>query len=230
MSVYAEERVYTNVLADLQKDEAFNVINYPEINDPTEELFGSIQVIQIAESTAGELFVYTYQPSNKTHELKAAEVNMALSESVDGTSLFPLTLLNSNGVFCKYLVGGVIVSSDPVRYYNISSIYRDWVKEIDGEPNNDNTKSAVAFEVGKVYKLETQDGGIKYSCEKVDVVRIQNPFAGYLSYYDGLKWDFLFNVAHFTDVHFIAFDTDFPIDTLQEADISYYTKRICEKV
>lgn len=63
-SAFAEERAYTNVLADLQKDETFSVINYPEIIDPENELYGVIQVIQIAESESGELFLYTYQPSN----------------------------------------------------------------------------------------------------------------------------------------------------------------------
>ncbi|WP_251616398.1 hypothetical protein [Pumilibacter muris] len=229
LPAYAEERVYTNVLADLQKDEMFNVINYPEIDDPANDLFGVVQVIQIAESASGELYLYTYQPSNKAKQLTATEVNMSLSKTVDGTSLFPLTLLNANGVFCKYLVGGIIVSNDDTRYYNISSIYRDWDKDIDGETGNDNTKNAVSFEVGKVYKVETEDGDAKYSCEKIDVIEILNPFAGFLSYYDGLHWDFLFNVAHYTDVHYIAFDTDFPIDTLQEADISYYTQSYTRK-
>lgn len=224
LSAFAEERVYTNVLADLQKDDSFSVIDYPETDDPENDLYGTIQVIQIAESANNELFVYTYQPSNKAKQLLATEVNMSLSQSVDGTSLFPLTLLNTNGVFCKYLVQGVIVSTDTARYYNISSIYRDWDKDIDGDTDNDNTKNAVAFPVGKVFKVETIDGVAHYSCEKVNVVQILNPYAAFLSYYDGLHWDFLFNVSHYTDVHFIAFDTDFPIDTLQEADISYYTQ------
>ena len=42
---------------------------------------------------------------------------MSLSESVDGTQLYGLTLINSDGVFCKYKVNGVTVSSDVVRYY-----------------------------------------------------------------------------------------------------------------
>ena len=83
-SAFAEERAYTNVLADLQKDETFSVMNYPEIIDPENELYGVIQVIQIAESDSGELFLYTYQPSNKAKPLLATEVNMSLSESADG--------------------------------------------------------------------------------------------------------------------------------------------------
>ena len=222
-SAFAEERAYTNVLADLQKDETFSIINYPEIIDPAHGLYGTVQVIQIAESDSGELLLYAYQPSNKAKSLVATEVNMSLSESVDGTSLFPLTLLNTNGVFCKYKVNGVIVSSDETRYYNISSIYRDWDKDIDGEPNNGNTKNAVAFAVGKVFKAESIDGDIKYSVRDTSVIQIQNPFAGYLQYWDGLHWDFI-NGGKYTDAHFIAFDTDLPIDTLQEADISYYTQ------
>ncbi|WP_251548495.1 hypothetical protein [Pumilibacter intestinalis] len=222
-SAFAEERAYTNVLADLQKDETFSVINYSEIIDPENELYGTVQVIQIAESESGELFLYTYQPSNKAKFFIATEVNMSLSETADGTSLFTLALLNSNGVFCKYRVNGVIVSNDTMRYYNISSIYRDWDKDMDGESDNGNTKNAVAFAVGKVFKTETADGDVKYSVKNVNVIQIKNPFAGYLQYWDGLHWDYI-NGGKYTDVHFIAFDTDLPIDTLQEADVSYYTQ------
>lgn len=225
LPAFAEERVYTNVLADLQKDESFSVINYPEISDQKDELFGVIQVIQVAESESGELYLYTYQPSNKAKQLLATEINMSLSESVDGTSLFPLTLLNTNGVFCKYLVCGVVISSDTVRYYNISSVFRDWDKDIDGESSNDNIKNEKAFGVGKVFKAETVDGKITYFCKDVDVIEILNPYVGYLVYRDAYGWaDMFFESYPYTNVHFIAFDTDLSVDKLEEADVSYFTQ------
>lgn len=225
---FAEEKVYTNVLADLQKDETFNVINYPEQGEDflhNKENF-HIQVMQIAESTSGELYLYAYQPCQKIYPLTATEINMSLSDTVDGTSPFLLTLLNTNGVFCKYLVNAVTVSSDTTRYYNITSIYRDYIKEIDGETGNDNTKNAFSYEVGKVFKAETIDGNVSYSSKKIDVVKILNPYAGFLRYNDGFNWSFIATNQSwsYTDVHFIAFDTDFPIDTLQEADVSFYTQ------
>ncbi len=54
----ASEKEYTNVLDDLQQDGNFNEHDYL-INEKDY----SISVIQIAESTDGELFVYTYQPA-----------------------------------------------------------------------------------------------------------------------------------------------------------------------
>jgi len=57
VTAFAAETDYTDALEDLQKDENFNVEEYP---DNAKDY--SIQVIQIAESTAGELFIYTYQP------------------------------------------------------------------------------------------------------------------------------------------------------------------------
>ena len=99
---------------------------------------------------------------------------MSLSESVDGTELYGLTLINNDGVFCKYKVNGVTVSSDIVRYYNISSIYREWQKGIDKETGNDNTVSGVAFNVGRQYTVITADGKVTYDCKDVEVVKIEN--------------------------------------------------------
>lgn len=101
-SAFADTQQYTSALTDLQKDSSFNTADYPDKADDY-----AIRFIQIAESTDKELFVYTYQPSQKTTYLVATEINMSLSESVDGTQLYGLTLINSDGVFCKYKVNGV---------------------------------------------------------------------------------------------------------------------------
>ena len=101
---------YTDVLADLGKDDKFDVADYPEITDSENDTFGAIRVIQIAESKSGELFVYTYQPSETAKSVIATEVNMSLTATVDDAKLYPLILLNKNGVFGKYVVEGVTVS------------------------------------------------------------------------------------------------------------------------
>lgn len=61
LSAYASETAYTSVMEDLQKDEMFSLADYPENDEDY-----SIQVEQIAEGTNNELFIYTYQPSQKT--------------------------------------------------------------------------------------------------------------------------------------------------------------------
>lgn len=222
-SAFADTQQYTSALTDLQKDSSFNTADYPDKADDY-----AIRFIQIAESADKELFVYTYQPSQKTTYLVATEINMALSESVDGTQLYALTLLNSDGVFCKYKVNDVTVSSDIVRYYNISSIYREWQKGIDEETDNDNTKNAVAFEVGKLYTVTNSANGLLYFCKNIDVVTVINPFVDFLEYRNGFYlhgWAF---DPQWCDSHYIAFSTDKQIDYLVEADITYI-KRDCSR-
>ena len=128
MSVYADTPNNTNVLTDLQKDENFKVSDYPDKADDY-----SIQVIQIAESTAKEFLIYTYQPAQRTCFMLATCVNMSLSEDVKSTKLYDLEFLSCEGVFCKYKVKDVVVADTDYRYYNITSIYRPWNKDFDDQ-------------------------------------------------------------------------------------------------
>ena len=139
---------YTTALEDLRKDENFNAEKY--MDDASDY---SLHVIQIAESADGELFVYTYQPCQKTRYLVATSLNMSLSENADGTKLYNLSLLNVSGVFCKYLVQGVSAELKNPHYYNITSIFRLWDKEIDKGTGNDNTINEVVFDVGQLWTV-----------------------------------------------------------------------------
>ena len=215
LSAYAAETAYTNVIDDLQKDEMFSLEDYP---DNAEDY--SIQVEQIAESVNNELFIYTYQPSQKTKFLTATDINMSLSGSVDGSQLYDLVLLSSEGVFCKYKVKDFVVKSeDAIRYYNISAIYRVWDASIDDETGNDNTKDGVAFSVGKLFRAKTENEQIQYYCENVDVIQIINPYVDFLEYYNGFKF-----CPDWCRSHYVAFSTDRQIDTLMEADVSYVSR------
>ena len=62
---------YSSVMEDLQSDLNFNAENYPIIENDN-----SLQVIQIAESVNGELFVYVYQPAARK-DIKASSINIA---------------------------------------------------------------------------------------------------------------------------------------------------------
>lgn len=204
--------VYSDVLEDLQKDESFNPKSYPA-KDSGEY---SISVIQIAESTNNELFVYTYELRRGTKELNATEINMSLSESVDDTDLYTLELLSANGVFGKYKVVNFTIPQAVVRFYNISSIYRAWVEGIDDETGNDNTKNSVAFPVGQLFKAKTVNGKTVYESEKQQVVEIINPYADFLEYPEGYTGN------HFwCHSHYVAFSTEYEIDELMAADVSY---------
>lgn len=219
LPAYAETYVNTDVLEDLKKDEKFDVKDYPaRMGDY------SISVIQIAESTAGELFLYTYQPSQRTKYLEATQINMSLNQTADGTRLYKLKLINVNGVFCKYAVKGVTVSDEAVRFYNITSIYRLYDKHIDSPTDNDNEFNSVYNAVGKIFKVETVGGTVKYTCKATEVVEIKNPFVDFISYGTSSGWDIIFDVVNWTDIHYIAFSADKKIETLKEADVTYTTQ------
>lgn len=217
-AVYAETdnsfNGYSGVLADLSKDPYFVPGMYP-VNAKDY----NISIIQIAESTAGELFLYTYQPSAQSLLLVASQVNMSLSASVDSTRLYSLSLLNSSGVFCKYRVDGVKKSSDSVRYYNITSLYRPWNASIDkvGEPTTET--NAVALAVGKLYKAEDTRDGVFYSVTYPETIEVLNPFVDFLEYSNGF-W----GVGGTTRSHYIAFNTDREMQDLLEAEVYFLSR------
>lgn len=210
---YAAAVDYSGVMQDLQKDENFKPEDYPD--NPQDY---SLQVIQIAESTDKKLFLYVYNPCGVTRPLIATCVNMSLTQSVDNTRLYNLTYVSSNGVFGKYLVNGVTVSEETERYYNITSIYRKWIKGIDEESGDDNIKNEVAFAVGKCYKAFFENGIVKYEflVDKVVVIKPEQKYLGLLRYPNGLYW-----YSSKTDAHYLAFDCDYSISDIYSADISF---------
>lgn len=209
---------HTDVLEDLNRDENFHESDY--INNPLDH---SIEIIQIAESSTGRLFIYTYQPCQKSRYLVATSINMSLSESVDGTKLYALTLINVNGVFGKYAVQELKVKSgEETRYYNISSVFRAWDKEIDAPADNDNEKNEVAYPVGHVWTAKTVNGVIEYGGKEIEVVEVSAQTVGARRYTDGINPLILHGDA--TDAHFLAFSTKNKIDKLLSADLEFYSQ------
>lgn len=211
---------YTSVLDDLKKDSTFNENDYKSIAKDY-----SLQVIQIAESSDGELFVYVYQASAETKFLPATSINIstAINDSLQYKN-YKLFLLNIEGVFCKYLVEDITVKADTVRYYDISSIFRKWDKSIDsGTPKyNENLIDEAAFEVGKLYTACTLNGEVTYACTYSETILVTEKYVGLIRYPDG------FGLASYKqcDSHFVAFSTDKEIDRLIEADVYYVQKSV----
>ena len=215
-SVYAEisGTSYSNVIDDLKSDADFNISLYP-----ANEKDYSLQVIQVAESEDGELLVYVYQPSNGTKDYTATSINIstAINDSLYYKN-YELELLSRDGVFCKYRVKDFTVKEDMLRYYDISSIFRLYDKDVDeGLPEyNENDINEVSYEVGKLYTAITLNGNVTYSCLDTETIVIQNKYVGYLRYSNGFK---LYQDK--CDSWFVAFSTDKPIDRLMEADVDY---------
>lgn len=202
---------YSDVLNDFAKDSAFTVENYPEKDGDY-----SVNVVQIAESVNGELFVYVYSP---TPDLKATSINIATDSGGNEYRIYSLSPLSIKGTLGKYLVNDFTVKNELVRQYYISALRRKWDKGIDEEPKDGNTVSEVAYTVGKLFSATTVDGKIIYDCKGTETIEIIKKYCGYIRYSNGFT---LFPSA--CNSHFVAFDTDRPIDKLMEADVYYVSK------
>ena len=126
---------YTSALFDLEKDENFNLIDYPsDLED------NSLSVITVAESSNLLLFVYVYQPcaAMRTHVATSINISRVVDGKVDFIN-YKLHLVDQTGVLQKYVVEGITtVNSSFVRCYEISSIYRVYDYNIDSELEDTN--------------------------------------------------------------------------------------------
>lgn len=219
LNVCAATSAYSDVLQDLRADQEFNIIDYPYISNDN-----SIQVIQIAESTNGELLIYTYQPSGA---LKASSINIS-SEQPKNEKLtfvnYRLYFLNSNGVFFKYKVLLFDLSPATIRYYNISNILRPFDATIDKAPA-EGVITETPNRVAQFWTVETVGESVKYSMETTEIITVTQKVVGYCAYDDGLDlgWG---SMEGLTKAYFVAFDTDRPIDKLISADLTFYATRV----
>ena len=211
----AESITYSGVIEDLKKDTSFKPENYPTKADDY-----SLQVIQLAESVNKELFVYVYQPSGKTKNFKASSINISttINDSISYLN-YKLELLNSSGVFYKYKVKGLTVKNESVRYYAISSIYRPFDESIDIQSSGGNTVTEVNYAVNKQYCFGEINGKPYVNCVDIETIVVTDKFVGFVRYPDGFK---LYVGA--CDSHFVAFNTNKPMDKLLEADVYYTTQ------
>lgn len=217
-AVAAEEnKTASGVIEDLSKDASFNAANYPSNAKDY-----SLSVMQLAESTDKELFVYVYQPSGD--KVKASSINISTTIN-DDISFFnySLELLNFEGTLFKYKVTGFEVKKDPVRYYAISSIYRPFDAGIGDEKSGNNTINEVNYAVNKQYCFGEINGKPYINCIDIETIVVTDKFVGFVRYPDGFK---LFTGAGACDSHFVAFNTDKKIDKLFEADVYYITQKV----
>lgn len=211
------EKTASGVLEDLSKDVSFNTENYPSNAKDY-----SLSVMQLAESTDKELFVYVYQPSGD--KVRASSINISTTIN-DEISFFnySLELLNFEGTLFKYKVTNFEVKKDPVRYYAISSIYRPFDAGIGDEKSGNNTINEVNYAVNRQYCFGEINGKPYVNCIDIETIVVTDKFVGFVRYPDGFK---LFTGAGACDSHFVAFNTDKKIDKLFEADVYYTTQEV----
>lgn len=220
-TAYAASTSYSDVLDDLHKDENFSTSAYPAVADDY-----SLQVIQVAESTDNELFVYVYQPSGQAKDLRASSINIALvpREDISDVKNYKLRLLSSDGVFYKYLVEGLTVSTAGTRYYTTTTIYRPFDETIDEGADHGNEITEVDYKVAKEYCFSTINGESFCRVLDIETIEITDKFVGFVRYSNGFE---LNEWRTSCDSHFVAFNTDRDIDRLLEADV-YYTSQSYE--
>lgn len=214
-AVYAQTNGYSEVLYDLEKSENFYMSDYPARQGDY-----SLNVITLAESEDNELFVYVYQPSGEGKNLRASSINISLGTGDDlSYKNYKLEFIDSEDVFYKYLVEGLTVSFSPERYYSVSSIFRPFDESIDEQAEDGNKITEVVYEVAKQYCFTSKDGAPYVEVVDIQTIEITDKFVGFVRYSDGFK---LYVGA--CDSHFVAFNTDKPMDKLLEADV-YYTSQ-----
>lgn len=218
----------SNVLEDLQKDESFDISTYPEVLDDY-----SLYVIQIAESTDGELLIYVYQPSGQGAGIFAKSINIA-REKNNSTNLnfasYTLEYLNSFSVFYKYRVEDFKLINDDTRYYNISNITRPFNALYDKPAESDNKITEVENRVGQLWAASTDaEGNVHYEMTASEVIEITKKFVGYIAIYGGAKQGAWYLYRTDTHKNFVAFSTNYQIDRLMQAEIEYSLQEVTYK-
>ena len=208
----------SDVLTDLRKDENFDEMDYYMNNYDY-----SLNVIQIAESSNRELFLYVNRPSGLMYDETVA-IKVSLSTVWGGGKdfkLYNLKLVSNNGIFDKYLVVDLEVENVVMRYYHINSIYRAFNADLPDEipsPDDDNTITGVAYGVGQLWTATTVNGTVAYAVDIIEQIAITSNHVGFIRYLDSKFFNYS---SSMTDSHYVAFSTDHPIDDLLEAEITY---------
>lgn len=219
-SVYAAEIDSSSVINDLSIDPNFHQNDYPNDSDDY-----SLQVIQIAESTNNELYIYCYQPAHYIKDLQAVKISISKGYSSNGKNLEPhlydLELVSTYSVFDKYKVLDFeIDSTSDCRYYNLVGIYRNYNDTID-DLVDDTENQLMSYSIGQQWCAYYLNDTLNYEMNTfktfeytpvcIDTVRISN----------GLTWGSYYGQTEVFDVHFLVFNADdYIIKHIYDADVS----------
>lgn len=199
---------YTSVLEDLNLDENFDQSSYKY--DSTDL---SLNIIQIAESTNNNLFIYTFQPSYGLYDFCATSINMSINSDDTGFSIYRLQLLSSEHGFQKYLVEDFSVLEVSERYYNIASIYR----KVESCDDVESLTDEIGFK-GKRFKAVGVGENVSYYIDDIEVIQVTGQYVGYIRYEDNAIWGGYDEEDK--DSFFLAFSCDRPIDDLIAATVT----------
>ncbi len=211
-SARAEETTPTSITEDLE-NAGFDFNDYPIISND----YRSYKIIQIAESTDRELYLYIYHMS--AEYMNPTTVRIATSKDKDARwADYSLTHVSEYMSFHKYRVEGLTVPTGSVRYYDIPALHRQYIDGVDSVSDSENNAiDEIAIAIGQLWTATTDGDTVKYEMEYLDSVIVTDQYVGSLYYSD--------NPVFGSDKHcfsfYIAFNTNVKIDELCEADVNF---------
>lgn len=228
---------YSTVLDDLTAADNFSIENYPiltyeyvnRVNQDTDKENDQalMEVIQIAESSSDELYLYVYQPTDSELELTASAVLLSTEFTPDGQNINPdiyyLELVSTDSVFDKYVVKDFRVSEEPYRYYNIVTLYRNFNPEIDEVTTGGVIENfELGIGVGQQWCAYYLNDSIVYEMNTFDTVEIDIGYTGSVSFGSGFTIGDLAGIHTYGDAWFIAFNVeDYIVKKIYDADLKY---------
>ncbi len=227
----------SEVLADLTKAENFKIENFPnltreyleQINTDTdkENDQAHLEVIQIAEGSSGELYLYVYQPTDKELDLTASAVLLSTEFTPDGQNINPeiynLELVSTDSVFDKYVVKDFHVSEEPYRYYNIVTLYRNFNPAIDEVTAGGVIENfELGIGVGQQWCAYYENESIVYEMNTFDILEVKIGYPESVSFYSGFQFGNILGAFEFGDLWFIAFNVeDYIVKKIYDAELRY---------
>ncbi len=206
-----------SVLDELKADSSFDASAYPEKEgDYTLDIF---QLVEVGDGAV----IYVYQPWYKD---PAVKISMSIAAGDEPKpKQYPLQYLGNSGTLYKYKILEYTKPKTNTRYYNIYSIYRNYIADVDGAPEGDNTTNLKALEVGQSIVATTNaDGKVMYDYKRLQVVVITDMFVGKIRYARRpAGFENIFRFHEDVDSHFVGFNTDWPITDLLEVELTFVT-------
>ena len=228
---------YSTVLDDLTAADNFSIENYPiltyeyvnRVNQDTDKENDQalMEVIQIAESSSDELYLYVYQPTDSELELTASAVLLSTEFTPDGQNINPdiyyLELVSTDSVFDKYVVKDFRVSEEPYRYYNIVTLYRNFNPSIDEvTPGGVIENFELGLGVGQQWCAYYLNDSIVYEMSTFKTVEIDIGYTGSIEFSSGITIGNIAGKFDYGDAWFIAFNVeDYIVKKIYDADLTY---------
>ena len=220
-STESGEKQYSNVLDDLQKDSRFDAATYPDKTDDP-----SVQLIQIAESEDGQLFLYVYQPANSKIDLQCKAVSISVGFSSNGQGLDPklydLILVSTEGVFDKYVVNGFALPDAAERYYNIVQILREFNSAVDPEGDKTTYKEIVckSYAVGQQWCAYKVNNALVYEMNTFNTAKLEIEASATIFVEGGVRFGNIFGLNFDVESHFVIFKpTDYDVRYIYDATV-----------